>query len=69
MDKISAVALKSMKRVRPELFEHGKYQEKVWSEGFHGEVEILSPVVKMSKTTNKFNTVTRPNGTDEARWV
>jgi len=58
-----------MKRVRPDLFQHGKYRETQWSEGFNGEVEILSPVVKMSKTVNRFNYATRPNGVDEPKWV
>jgi hypothetical protein len=58
-----------MKRVRPELFAGHKYTERHHSEGFHGEVELLSPVVWMSVTRNGFNGVTRTNGFDEPKWL
>jgi hypothetical protein len=43
--------------------------EKTYSEGFKGEVEYLSPVVKMNKTRNGFNLSTRPNGFDDPKWI
>lgn len=69
VDRISATALRSMRRVRPSLFEKHSYMEKTYSEGFNGEVEFLSPVVKMNKTRNGFNLSTRPNGFDEPKWI
>ena len=69
MDRISATALKSMKRVRPELFEKHLYMDESYSEGFKGKVETLAPVVKMSKTRNGFNLPTRPNGFDQPKWL
>jgi hypothetical protein len=68
VDRISATALRSMKRVRPELF-MGEYLERGYSEGFKGEVEVVKPVVQMSKTWNGFNIPTRPNGFDEPKWL
>jgi hypothetical protein len=69
VDKISKTALRSMKRVKPTLFEKSKHMEKWYSEGYKGEVEVLSPVVHMSLTRNGFNSATRPNGFDEAKWL
>ena len=69
VDRISKVALRSIKRIRPSLFEQHKYMEKEYSDGFNGEVELLSPVVKMSKTRNGFNYPSRPNGFDQPKWM
>jgi hypothetical protein len=68
VDRISGTALRSMKRVRPELFT-GRYLCKGYSEGFKGVVEAVKPVVKMNKTWNGFSLATRPNGFDEPRWM
>jgi hypothetical protein len=43
--------------------------ERHHSEGFHGEVELLSPVVRLSLTRNGFNGATRPNGFDLPKWL
>ena len=69
VDRISATALASMRRLYPEVFGTGKFMEKHYSEGFKGEVEVLSPVVKTDKTRNGFNMATRPNGFDEPKWM
>jgi len=69
VDRISAIALASMKRLHPEVFGTDKFMEKHHSEGFIGEVAVLSPVVKMGRTRNGFNTATRPNGFDEPKWM
>jgi len=69
VDRISATALGSMKRLYPEVFGTEKFMEKHYSEGFKGEVEVLSPVVKMNRTRNGFNMATRPNGFDEPKWM
>ena len=69
VDRISAIALLNMKRLYPEVFSTHKHMEKHYSEGFKGEVDLLSPVVKMNATRNGFNAATRPNGFDEPRWM
>jgi len=69
VDRISAIALSNIKRLYPDIFATHKYMEKHYSEGFKGEVQLLSPVVKMSQTRNGFNMATRPNGFDEPRWT
>ena len=61
--------MKSMKRLRPELFENNDYMDESYSQGFDGKVKTVSPVVKMSKTWNGFRLPTRPNGYDEPTWM
>lgn len=71
VDQISGAALRSMWRLRPDIFtEVGqkKYMDEEEAPGFHGTVRTLKPVVKMDKTLNKFNEVTRPNGYDKPVW-
>lgn len=71
VDQISGAALRSMWRLRPDIFAAAgqkKYMDEEEAPGFHGVVRTLKPVVKMDKTENKFSEVTRPNGYDKAEW-
>ncbi|VVT58927.1 uncharacterized protein SAPINGB_P006454 [Magnusiomyces paraingens] len=72
VDHISGAALKSMWRIRPDIFtEVGqkKYMDENISEGFHNKkVKTLKPVVRFDKNPNAFEEVTRPNGYDEPKW-
>lgn len=72
VDHISGAALKSMWRIRPDIFtEVGqkKYMDETISPGFYNKnVKTLKPVVQFDKLPNQFNEVTRPNGFDEPAW-
>lgn len=72
VDHISGAALKSMWRIRPDIFtEVGqkKYMDETVSEGFGGHtVKTLKPVVRYDKNPNVFRESTRPNGYDKPEW-
>lgn len=72
VDHISGAALKSMWRIRPDIFtEVGqkKYMDENISPGFHNKlVKTLKPIVAFDKLPNQFNEVTRPNGYDAPEW-
>lgn len=69
VDRISSAALKFLKESHPELFdeEHG-YFEKMHSDGFDGEILVLKPVIKYSRSRVGFLCASRPNGFDEPKW-
>ncbi|KAA8904635.1 hypothetical protein TRICI_005441 [Trichomonascus ciferrii] len=66
VDQISSSALKSIKSHHLDALQQN-YLLEAYSPGF-GECKVLKPVVKMEKTPNRFNQVTRPNGYDEPKW-
>lgn len=71
VDAISGAALRSMWRLRPDIFAEAgqkKYMDEAYAPGFHGVVRTLKPVVHMDQTENKFNETTRPNGYDKPVW-
>lgn len=71
VDHISGTALRSMRRIRPDIFaEEGQkhYMAELYSPGFGGTVRVLKPVVSFDKTDNRFNEPSRPNAYDEPKW-
>lgn len=68
VDHISGAALKSIKKLKPDLLDD-KYMDEMLSEPYkNGIVRTLKPVVKMNVTANKFNEPSRPNGYDKPCW-
>ncbi|ORY02291.1 alpha-methylacyl-CoA racemase [Clohesyomyces aquaticus] len=67
VDEVGMRALKTMRRVHPELFEERHMQE-CFSRGFNANVRTVKPVVSIQGTWNGFLRSSRPNGFDEATW-
>jgi hypothetical protein len=68
VDEVGRRALKTMRRVRPELFEKDKNTKESFSKGFNADVRYVKPVVKIQGTWNGFVRQARPNGFDEPSW-
>lgn len=69
VDKISSTALRYLKDSHPELFKESQgYFEKMYSAAFDGEILVLKPVVKYSKSNVGFHCASRPNGFDKPEW-
>jgi hypothetical protein len=60
-------ALKTMRRVHPELFEERHMQE-CFSRGYNAKVRTVKPVVEIEGTWNGFLRSSRPNGFDQPGW-
>ncbi|KAK5019389.1 hypothetical protein LTR39_000405 [Cryomyces antarcticus] len=67
VDEVGKRALKTMRRVHPELFEE-EYFHKSYSRGFDAPVKYLRPVVEIEGTWNGFVRSSRPNGFDPPTW-
>ena len=67
VDEVGKRALRSMKRVHPELFDEG-YCHETWAGSFDARVRFVKPVVEIEGTWQGFVRQSRPNGTDEATW-
>lgn len=72
VDKISSTCLRSMKRIKPELFDdtvsEKKYMEEMDAPAFKGKIKVLKPVVEYSSTSVGFDCPSRPNGYDKPEW-
>jgi hypothetical protein len=68
VDEVGRRALKTMKRVRPELFEEGRNMKETFSKGFNAQVKYVRPVVDIEGTHNGFVRQARPNGFDGPTW-
>ena len=68
VDEVGKRALKTMRRVRPDLFTEGKNTHETFSKGFDAKVKFVRPVVSVEGTWNGFVRQARPNGFDEATW-
>lgn len=66
-DVVSKAAVKSMKRLHPQLFDD-RFMFTMPAPGFRGEVKSCRPVVKLDGTLNWWKETTRPNGFDEPVW-
>jgi len=67
VDEVGKRALKTMRKVHPELFDERHMQE-CFSEGFNAAVRTIKPVVDVEDTWNGFLRSTRPNGFDNPTW-
>jgi hypothetical protein len=67
VDEVGGRALKTMKRVHPELFEE-KLMQKAWSKGFGEEISWCRSPVSIEGVRVGFERASRPNGFDEATW-
>ncbi|OCL08686.1 alpha-methylacyl-CoA racemase [Glonium stellatum] len=67
VDEVGKRALKTMRRVHPELFEDRHMQE-CYSRGFRASVKAARPVVDVEGTWNGFLRSSRPNGFDQPTW-
>ena len=67
VDEVGKRALKTMRKVHPELFEDRHMQE-CYSRGFRASVKAVKPVVDIEGTWNGFLRSSRPNGFDQASW-
>ena len=67
VDEVGKRALRSMKRVHPELFDD-KYCHETWATGYGAKIRFVKPVVEIEGTWQGFVRQSRPNGTDEATW-
>ncbi|KAF2712838.1 alpha-methylacyl-CoA racemase [Pleomassaria siparia CBS 279.74] len=67
VDEVGKRALKTMRRVHPELFEERHIQE-CFSKGFNAKVRTVKPVVEIEGTWNGFLRSSRPNGFDQPTW-
>lgn len=72
VDKISSTCLRSMKRIKPELFDDRfskkAYMEELEAPAFKGNIKVLKPVVEYSATSVGFSCPSRPNGYDDPKW-
>lgn len=68
VDEVGKRALKTMRRVRPDLFEEGKHMKETFSKGFNANVKYVLPVVEIEGTHNGFVRQARPNGYDQPTW-
>lgn len=68
VDEVGKRALKTMRRLRPELFEEGRNTKECFSKGFNADVRYVKPVVEIEGTWNGFLRQARPNGFDEPSW-
>ena len=68
VDEVGRRALKTMRRVRPDLFEEGKNMKETFSRGFNARVKYVLPVVQVEGTWNGFVRQARPNGFDAPSW-
>ena len=67
VDEVGKRALKSMRRVHPELFEP-RHMHECFSTGFNAKVRTVKPVIEIEGTWNGFLRSSRPNGFDAATW-
>lgn len=67
VDEVGKRALKTMRRVHPELFEERHMQE-CFSKGYDAKVRTVKPAVEIEGTWNGFLRSSRPNGFDQATW-
>lgn len=67
VDEVGRRALKTMRRVHPELFDESHMQE-CFSRGFNAHVRTIKPVVDVEGTWNGFLRSSRPNGFDRPTW-
>jgi hypothetical protein len=68
VDEVGRRALKTMRRVRPELFEEGRNMNETFSKGFNAQIKYVRPVVEIEGTFNGFVRQARPNGYDKPTW-
>lgn len=67
VDEVGKRALKTIRRVHPELFEERHMQE-CFSRGFNANIRTVRPVVSVEGTWNGFLRSSRPNGFDKPTW-
>jgi crotonobetainyl-CoA:carnitine CoA-transferase CaiB-like acyl-CoA transferase len=67
VDEVGGRALRSMKRVHPELFDDSLMQ-KAFSKGFGEEIKWCRSPVTIDGLRVGFSRASRPNGYDEASW-
>ncbi len=67
VDEVGGRALKTMKRVHPELFDT-RLMQKAYSEGFKEEVSWCKSPVSVEGLKVGFERASRPNGFDEPSW-
>lgn len=67
VDQVGKLALKTMRRTHPELFE-SRHMQACFSKGFNAEVKIVKPVVDIEGYWNGFLRSSRPNGFDKPTW-
>lgn len=67
VDEVGRRALKTMRRVHPELFE-ARHMQECFSRGFNANVRTVKPVVNVEGTWNGFLRSSRPNGFDKPTW-
>jgi len=67
VDEVGRRALRSMRRVRPGLFEERMFHES-FSRGFGARVKYVRPVVQIEGLRNGFCRSSRPNGFDGPTW-
>ncbi|KIW06212.1 uncharacterized protein PV09_02689 [Verruconis gallopava] len=68
VDEVGKRALKTMRRIRPELFEDDRNTKETFSKAFNAKVKYVKPVVEVEGTYNGFVRQTRPNGFDKPSW-
>lgn len=72
VDKISSTCLRSMKKIKPELFDDTvskkTYVEELNAPAFKGKIKVLKPVVEYRSTSVGFDGPSRPNGYDKPEW-
>lgn len=67
VDEVGKRALKTMRRVHPELF-GDRHMQECYSRGFRASVKAVKPVVDIEGTWIGFLRSSRPNGFDQASW-
>jgi crotonobetainyl-CoA:carnitine CoA-transferase CaiB-like acyl-CoA transferase len=67
VDEVGGRALKSMKRVHPELFDE-KLMQKAWSTAFRDEISWCRSPVTIDDLRVGFERASRPNGFDKPTW-
>jgi crotonobetainyl-CoA:carnitine CoA-transferase CaiB-like acyl-CoA transferase len=67
VDEVGGRALKSMKRVHPELFDE-KLMQKAWSKAFNDEICWCRSPVSIEDLRVGFERASRPNGFDQPTW-
>jgi hypothetical protein len=67
VDEVGKRALRTMRRMHPELFDQ-KHMQECFSQGFGASVRTIRPVVEIEGTWNGFLRSTRPNGFDKPTW-
>ncbi|KAI9685799.1 MAG: hypothetical protein M1820_010738 [Bogoriella megaspora] len=69
VDEVGKRALRSIKRIHPELFEEGSgYCHESWASKYNAKIKFVKPVVSIEGTWQGFLRQSRPNGSDEADW-